>query len=58
MSAVGYCLLSSNNNASLAGLLMTYALSLSDDILFLTFTYAYFETKIISLERVYTFVKI
>jgi len=58
MAAIGYCILSENENASLAGLLMNYALNLSDDIIGTTQTFAYFETKIISLERIYNFMQI
>ena len=58
MTAVGYCILSSNGNASLAGLLMNYALNASSDIIYTILSAAYFETKIVSLERIYTFMKI
>jgi ATP-binding cassette subfamily C (CFTR/MRP) protein 2 len=58
MSAIGYCILSSNDNPSLAGLLMNYALGLSTDITNFILSAAYFETKIVSLERIYTFMKI
>lgn len=49
MSAIGYCILSSNENASLAGLLMNYALSLSSDIIGFIMSIATFETKIVCL---------
>ncbi len=49
MSAIGFCLLSSNQNPSLAGLLLAYALNLSDDIISLTFSWAYLEAKMISV---------
>jgi hypothetical protein len=42
MTAIGYCILSDNDNASLAGLLMNYALNLSDDIIGVTQTFAFF----------------
>lgn len=42
MSAVGYCILSDNNNASLAGLLMNYALNASSDIIYTILSAAYF----------------
>lgn len=55
MSAIGFCLLSSGENASLVGLLLTYCTVLSDDIINLAFTYANLELKMISVERVSTF---
>lgn len=42
MTAIAFCMLSSNDTASLAGLLMNYALSLSDDIINVTLSWAYF----------------
>jgi hypothetical protein len=33
MTSIGYCLLSSNTSASLAGLLMNYAINLSSDVI-------------------------
>jgi hypothetical protein len=42
MFAIGFSILSSNDNASLAGLLMNFALGLSDDITGVVFSWAYF----------------
>lgn len=42
MAAIGYCILSTNDNPSLAGLLMNYALNLSSDIIGFTLSFAYF----------------
>jgi hypothetical protein len=47
-----------SSNPSLVGLLMVYALSLSDSMIDLTLASAFFETKLISIERVYTFMGI
>ena len=58
MGSIGYCLLSSNTNASLAGLLMNYAINLSSDINTTTNNITQFESKIVSLERIYSFMKI
>ena len=58
MTAIGYCILSSNDNPSLAGLLMNYAIGLSTDIIYFIMSVANFETKIVSLERIYNFMKI
>ena len=57
MSALAFCILS-NENASLAGLLLTYAGLLSDDVVNFSFTYASLEVRMISVERVLTFTKI
>ena len=58
MASIGYCLLSDNTNASLAGLLMNYAINLSNDIIVFTNSVTQFESKIISLERIYSFMHI
>jgi hypothetical protein len=58
MTAIGYCMFSSNENPSLAGLLLTYALTLADDIIDTVFSITYLETKMISVERVSNFMKI
>ena len=42
MTAIGYCILSSNDNPSLAGLLMNYAINLSGDISYLILSFSYF----------------
>jgi hypothetical protein len=42
MTAIGYCILSSNDNPSLAGLLMNYAVGLSTDIIYVILTFATF----------------
>jgi len=49
MASIGYCLLSANSNPALAGLLMTYALTLSSDITKTTDRITLFESKLISL---------
>jgi ATP-binding cassette subfamily C (CFTR/MRP) protein 1 len=49
MPCIGYCMLSNNTNPSLMGLLMVYALSLSDCMVSMTLSSAYFETKLVSL---------
>jgi len=58
MASIGYCLLSANSNPALAGLLMTYALTLSSDITKTTDRITLFESKLISLERVFSFTQI
>jgi hypothetical protein len=40
MSALAYSILSNNENASLAGLLLTYSSLLNDDIIGFAFSYA------------------
>jgi hypothetical protein len=58
MTAIGYCMLSDNENPSLAGLLLTYSLTLSDDIIDTIFSFTYLETKMVSVERVKSFMEI
>lgn len=58
MSALAYCILSNNENASLAGLLLTYAGLLNDDIIGTAYNYAKMELKMISVERVGAFTKL
>ena len=58
MASVGYCILSDNPNASLAGLLMNYAINLSSDIINFTNYVSIFQSKVISLERIFNFTKI
>jgi len=41
MTAIGYCMFSANENSSLAGLLLTYALTLADDIIDTIFSFTY-----------------
>ena len=53
MTAIGYSILSNNQNASLLGLLLTYSLNINEDIIWLIFNYAYLEMKMISVERVH-----
>jgi ABC-type multidrug transport system fused ATPase/permease subunit len=42
----------------LAGLLLSYAFNLNDDIISLTFSWANLETRMISVERIFNFMKI
>jgi Na+(H+)/acetate symporter ActP len=49
---------SSNENSSLAGLLLTYALTLSDDIIDTMFALTSVETRMVSVERISNFIKI
>lgn len=58
LSALAYSILSSNENASLVGLLLTYASILTDDIIGFSFSYANLELKMISVERVMTFTQL
>jgi hypothetical protein len=58
MPCIAYCMFNNSSNPSLVGLLMVYALSLSDSMIDLTLASAFFETKLISIERVYTFMGI
>jgi hypothetical protein len=58
MSAIGYCMFSHNENSALAGLLLTYALGLSDDIIDTIFSFTYLEAKMVSVERISSFMKI
>lgn len=49
---------SNNENASFAGLLLTYAMTLADDILGTLLSFTYLEGKMVSVERLSTFMKI
>ena len=40
------------------GILLAYAFNLNDEIISLTFSWTNLETKMISIERVFTFMKI
>ena len=55
MGAILYCILSDNGNGSLAGLLLTYSLSVNSDLVDTIFAYASLETKMIAIERVTKF---
>jgi hypothetical protein len=49
MTAIGFCLISGSETASIAGLLLTYSTVLSDDIINVAFSYASMELKMISV---------
>ena len=57
MPAIAYCMFV-GDNASLVGLLMVHALNLSDEIVGFTLEEAGFETQLVSVERLYRFMKI
>lgn len=58
MSALAYSILSDNKDASLAGLLLTYSIMLSDDVINFSFSFANLVLKMIAIERVSTFAMI
>lgn len=58
MTAIGYCMFSSNQNPSLAGLLLSYALTLADDIIDTMFSFTSLESRMVSVERISTFMRI
>jgi hypothetical protein len=58
MSALGYSILGNNTNESLTGLLLTYSIMLSDDVINFSFSFAGLVLKMIAIERVSTFAKI
>lgn len=49
MTAIAYSLFSGNENAALLGLLLTYAMNLNEDLISVIFSYAYLETKMVSV---------
>ncbi len=55
MSAIAFCILSGEETASVAGLLLTYSTILSEDIISVAFAYATLELKMVSVERVSAF---
>jgi ABC-type multidrug transport system fused ATPase/permease subunit len=58
MTAIGYAILSDSKNASVIGLLLTYAMNLNGDIVDTIFSFANLETVMISVERAMSFIKI
>lgn len=58
MPCIAYCMFSNSSNPSLVGLLMVYALALSETMTSLSLSSAWFETKLVSMERIYTFMNI
>lgn len=58
MTAIGYCILSDNEDSSLTGLLLAYAMTLGDDMISVTFSFSSFQAKFISVERVNSYMKI
>lgn len=58
MVAIAYSIFGENSSSSLAGLLLTYALTLSDEVTGVMFSLATLETKMVSVERVLNFMEI
>ena len=58
ISAIAYCLLSDHNNGSLAGLLLAYSFTLDDNVIFLVYSLADSESKMVSVERIANFMSI
>ena len=58
MPCIAYCMFSAQSDSSIIGLLMTYALYLIFNVANLVLTEADFETKLVSIERIYKFMEI
>jgi ATP-binding cassette, subfamily C (CFTR/MRP), member 1 len=58
MPCIAYCMFSADNDSSVIGLLMTYALYLIFNVSGLVLSEADFETKLVSIERIYKFMEI
>ena len=58
MPCIAYCMFSNSSNPSLVGLLMVYALALCENMTQISLASANFENKLVSLERIYTFMSI
>ena len=58
MPAIAYSLLSEDRTASTVGLLLAYAMNLSANAVDVTLWANHLETKMISVERVFSFTKI
>lgn len=58
MTAIAYSIFGGNSSSSLAGLLLTYALTFSQDVTGVMFSLTALETKMVSLERVQNFMQI
>jgi hypothetical protein len=58
MSALAYSILSDGHPESKTGLLLTYSIMLSNDVINFSFSFANLTLRMISIERVSTFTKI
>jgi ABC-type multidrug transport system fused ATPase/permease subunit len=58
MPCIAYCMFSSDTNPSTIGLLMVYALSVSDNVVGIAQSEAGLESKLVSIERIYKFMNI
>lgn len=58
MPCIAYCMFSADSDSSIIGLLMSYALYLIFNVAGLILTEADFETKLVSIERIYKFMDI
>lgn len=56
--SIGFALLNTSISPALIGLLLSYAFTLNDDIINLTFSWANLETRLVSVERIFNFMKI
>lgn len=58
ISAIAYCLFSDQTNGSMAGLLLAYSFTVDENVIFLVYSLADTEAKMVSVERVANFMKI
>ena len=58
MPCIAYCMFSADSTSSVIGLLMTYAMYLIFSVAGLILCEADFETKLVSIERIYKFMEI
>lgn len=56
--SIGWAMLDTSISPALVGLLLSYAFTLNDDIISLTFSWANLETRLVSVERIFNFMKI
>lgn len=56
--SIGWAMLDSSISPALVGLLLSYAFTLNDDIISLTFSWANLETRLVSVERIFNFMNI
>lgn len=56
--SIGFALINTSISPALIGLLLSYAFTLNDDIISLTFSWANLETRLVSVERIFNFMKI
>jgi hypothetical protein len=58
MLSIAFALINSSTEPAVVGLLLSYALTLNEDIITHTFSWVNLETRFVAIERVYNFMRI